>query len=950
MIIISKNKLLKVFPPLVALSLFVWCVGTAFWPHDPLTSAVLAVSICLVVVFILLLLVLLDPFKAFHNQRRDKSRDALLLICMALAYSLHFYANQPFSFASRSYIFGLNTSWFFQISEKIFRFKTTKVILPWITTSVMLGLLSMNETLGFIEIFSAWFFVVIFTLNTLSLSKLESVFIQPLAHTTDLLTPMTGSASKYIVIDKTPQNFAVTYKVLEKLPCGIIRFDENLNLIQSNHAARKLFDCQIQNEISNDEIYEAFSRITSLKIRKDRQDKGLLCVWLEELANSLSTPDKKPVKKSFSMNAFQDSNSFHSLLIKTDTINEIKKKNDGVDYSYISLADFLNYLTMQSGIRLKELIEFTNQSHSEDSVVFDGKFKNNEIHQEKTIEFELFTIIDEDHSGKQLIMAMKDMTVRDRVSVVENNSAFKDNLFGSMSHELRTPLNNILGSLDSSLKDPQTSIHVRDSYILPAFRSSKFLLSIIDDLLDYSKFQLNKLDIRHESFKVVETIESCIEILKYNADKKGISIRLKVQMPIPAKIRSDRNRFSQILLNLLANAIKFTESEGKVQVTVEGGQDSVSVLKVSVEDTGIGMSSVDQTRLLKSLEFMELVDKTSANSSGVGIGLFISNQLALLLSPDDTGLKIHSIEGKGSIFSFKIMHQSSKKEPQSAGSASSIKNQSPLINKMRNSSYSRFLEVQPVKVGSINEIKNVPNSNYSIETPEIEKKNLTSPGLGRAGSFGAQGGTENAMEDSLSFDSDRMTMMQKSYPLSMPIKNFPKGAAVTSERTKSKLKKKTQCCPMILVVDDDSMNHYAMEQMLKVMELPHESAFNGKEAINKYKLRVATPCNNGCGAFKFIFMDNNMPVKNGIDATMLIRDFEKCNKLNRAIIIGCTAYTDQPVEYYTNIGMDDCIFKPVNFEKLKHSISKYSIQDGPPEFNKSKTADNIVEILNSVKI
>ena len=919
MIIFSKKDLLKVISLFTALLTFGWSVATAFYNQEPLTTRTLISSCSLAVVLTILLLILSDPCNLFLNHRRAKTRDLLLLLCMSLAFGLHFLAVQPFTIVARSYIFGLNATWFFFISDRIFHFKIAKLILPFITTAAVIGLLCLDQTPGFIEMFNAWFFVLVLTL--LTATKQESSYIQS---TTDFTTT---SAAQYI-IEKAPQKNAVIDKVLEKLPCGIIRFDENLNLLQSNHTARKLFGFQIQNEICNDEIYEAFSKITSLKIRKDLPDKELLCLWLEELANSLATPEKKQAKKSLSINAFSDSNSFHSLL-KVDTIGDMKKKNDVVDYSYISLADFFNYLNMQSGMRLKELTEFTNQSHSEDSVVFDGKFKYDEFQPEKTIEFELFTIIDDGQAGKQLIITMKDMTVRDRVSVVENNSAFKDNLFGSMSHELRTPLNAILSSLDSSLKDSQTSIHVRDNYIVPALRSSKFLLSIVDDLLDYSKVQLNKLDLRYESFRVTETIESCIEIVQYNADKKGIDIRVVTHEPIPVKIRSDRSRFSQILLNLLSNAIKFTESEGQVKVIVEGSQDPVSYVKVSVEDTGIGMSLSDRQRLQKSLEVWELVDKTSANSSGAGIGLFISNQLALLLSPDESGLKIHSIEGKGSCFSFKILHQTSKIERQSSGVG---KNQSPLLAKMKNSSYSRFLDATPgAKQGSIHELKSAvstesPVRKLSVETPEIDRsKMLTSPGLQRAGSFGIREGSDHG-DDSRSFDSDRMTMMQKYYPPTMPIKNFPKTVGELDSIKHRQPKKKKPCCPMILVVDDDSTNHFAMEQMLKVMGLQHDSAFNGRDAVNKYKLRVATPCKNKCGAYKLIFMDNNMPVKNGIEATLLIRDFEKCNKLSRVVIIGCTAYTDQPVEYYVDFGMDDCIFKPVNFEKLKQTLAKFPIQ------------------------
>jgi len=137
-------------------------------------------------------------------------------------------------------------------------------------------------------------------------------------------------------------------------------------------------------------------------------------------------------------------------------------------------------------------------------------------------------------------------------------------------------------------------------------------------------------------------------------------------------------------------------------------------------------------------------------------------------------------------------------------------------------------------------------------------------------------------------------------------------------------KRKEGCCPMILVVDDDAMNHFAMEKILKSLKLKYELAFNGREAISKYKLRIAAPCKNKCGGFKLIITDNNMPLMEGVSATHLIRDFESSNTLARSVIIGCTAYTDKPAEHYVNNGMNDCIFKPVSVSKMKQIIDALS--------------------------
>ena len=740
------------------------------------------------------------------------------------------------------------------------------------------------------------------------------------------LTTSPGLAMLQTTCDKTPNNYALTYKVLDKLSCGIIRFDENLHLIQSNQAARKLLGYSKQSEISNEQVYEALSKINSLKIRKDRQDKELLCLWLEELANSLLTPSKQQPKPAQSFSGAQENNSFQSLLIKDDSPPVTQKKESLGNIANIHMAEFFSYLAMQDGARVKELFGPTSQSiQEEEPFIIDGKLKLNEQDFEKIIEVELFAINEEGHPGAQVIVTMKDMTIRDKVSVVENNSAFKDNLFGSMSHELRTPLNSIMSSLDSCLKDSDCAPKIKERFILPAFRSSKVLLSIIDDLLDYSKFQLNKFDPRFESFEILEAIEACLEIFQSNAERKGIQMSLNSQDLLSKRITSDRSRISQILMNLLSNAIKFTEFGGEVKVAVSSGQEPGFSLQISVEDTGIGMSISDLNRLLKSLEVWELVDKTSSNSSGAGIGLIISNRIATVLSADGLGLQINSEEGKGSIFTFRVIDQPEKKEP----APSSTENKTPFFNKIRLMSYTRFLEVGSkylTGTGSINDIKlgmqpDSPFRKISSESPADRFKNVSLSTIKKE-SAGPQDIFDQIEDDLGALESERETSMQKGFPKAMAIKNFPKAKSAT-EIPISPQPKKESCCPSILIVDDDPSNHLAMEQMLSKLEFLTDPAFNGREAVNRYKLRVASPCKNKCPSYKLIFMDNNMPVKNGIDATMLIRDFEKCNKLDKAIILGCTAYTDQPVEYYISVGMDDCIFKPVNFETLSQVISKY---------------------------
>ena len=927
--ILSKKHmdfLLESVPILLAL---IWTVGTCLNPTTPRTLTWTIATIILGISLICLLFTVVFLKRTNKSPKRLVIRDSWLFILMAASFCLHFLTIQPFLELSESYLYGLNAAWYYYISNRLLHFRATKIALILVNTGVLMGIIAVYHPFHCSDVIHAIFFVII--LSALHLRR-KIVQQAPTRITSTIAITDTTQFQK----TKTKDNLTLTYKVLEKLPCGVIRFDENLKVIHSNLAVRKLFEFPMQQEMSNELIYEILSKINSLKIRRDREDKELLCTWLGEIANSAATPSKRQAPLTFPGNQ-EIVNSSHSMLNKEDTImeKENKQRTEATDYAFISLAELFQYLTMQGGARVKELFEFDNPAMEDEVLIIDGKFKMNENY-EKTIEFEIFTIIEESLACKQIIMAMKDMTVRDKVSVVENNSAFRENLFGSMSHELRTPLNSIMYSLDTSIKDAQTPAYIKDTFLVPTFRSSKYLLSIIDDLLDFSRYQLNKLEFRFETFEVAEAIEYCVEIFRSNAERKGIQLTVSIDRSIPKRIRSDKGRMSQILLNLLSNAIKFSESNGFVKLYVDSLKEEGQIgLRISVEDKGIGMTLEDQKRLIKSLEVWEMVDKTSAHSSGVGIGLFISNRLAVLLSHDDKGIKVESEEGKGSTFSFCVLDQTSKKEQ---SNMLGNKKESFLLSKMKNTSYSRFVEVGSKLSGlsSMNDLRvdnsmSSPCRRNSSESPRAADRSdrrkqttLQSPKANtKKGSYIVD---DILNQVNISGDSDRGTAIQQHLSQTNGLRTFPKSLVNLEFSSYSEKKEKKPCCAPILVVDDDSMNHFAMEQMLGALGLMHDTAFNGREALTKFKARVSSPCNLRCGPYRLIFMDINMPILNGIDATKQIRKYEKEKKLEKSTIIGCTAYTDQTAEYYMSIGMNDCIFKPVSFEKFSRLIGKYQTQ------------------------
>lgn len=227
-------------------------------------------------------------------------------------------------------------------------------------------------------------------------------------------------------------------------------------------------------------------------------------------------------------------------------------------------------------------------------------------------------------------------------SANESKSAFLAN----MSHEIRTPMTAILGYADL-LKD---LVHQDDAiqHLQTIRNNGYYLLEIINDILDLSKIEAGKLDVEYECFELHRLIEDVRSIMEIRAKEGGLTLEVQYDSKLPNVIKSDAKRLKQILINLLGNAIKFTQ-HGQVQIRV--GFDATSRrLQFDVIDTGIGISPEQMERLFKP--FSQGDASVSRNFGGTGLGLIISQRLAEMLGGSIT---VHSTEGDGSTFSFSIL-------------------------------------------------------------------------------------------------------------------------------------------------------------------------------------------------------------------------------------------------------------------------------------------------------
>ncbi|VVB97639.1 Methanogenesis regulatory histidine kinase FilI [uncultured archaeon] len=249
---------------------------------------------------------------------------------------------------------------------------------------------------------------------------------------------------------------------------------------------------------------------------------------------------------------------------------------------------------------------------------------------------------------------VKDITERKKVEemqlenqrLVYLNKA-KSEFLANMSHELRTPLNSIIGFTELLKQKAAGELNEKqDRYVENVLTNSKFLLNLIADILDFNKIEEGRMDLVIETLSVPETINKALELLKENASRKYVTLKAELDPELNV-IEADRQRFDQILSNLVGNAIKFSRTEGGTVTITTKKEGNMGIFQIS--DTGIGIKEHDIERLFKAFEQLE--SGISRKYGGTGLGLAITKRLVELHGGEITAVSKY---GQGSTFTFSI--------------------------------------------------------------------------------------------------------------------------------------------------------------------------------------------------------------------------------------------------------------------------------------------------------
>lgn len=297
---------------------------------------------------------------------------------------------------------------------------------------------------------------------------------------------------------------------------------------------------------------------------------------------------------------------------------------------FLFLAYFLNFSALQIGFLL--LVEISSVLYS---IYFIGQQNRRYKRETRLLE----------QQSRQLRAAREEAEQAKNDAISAN--AAKTRFLANMSHEIRTPINSVIGMDEMIIRECHES-HIRE-YATNIRQASQSLLFIINDILDITRIESQKMELVLVEYKLGELIQGLMEMLSLRAASKQLELKTNIANGLPSVLYGDEVRIRQILTNLITNAIKYTH-EGSVTLIVNGRQENDTLhLHFAVKDTGIGIKPEDIRKLGSAFERIE--ESRNRNIEGSGLGLSITTQLLQLMG---SKLKVDSEYGKGSIFSFDL--------------------------------------------------------------------------------------------------------------------------------------------------------------------------------------------------------------------------------------------------------------------------------------------------------
>ncbi|MEE8432368.1 MAG: response regulator [Candidatus Desulfatibia sp.] len=534
-------------------------------------------------------------------------------------------------------------------------------------------------------------------------------------------------------------------------------------------------------------------------------------------------------------------------------------------------------------------------------------------------------------------------------------SIAKSEFIANMSHEVRTPMNGVIGMAELLLGTDLD--RQQREYAVAVQKSAGLLLRIINDILDYSKIEAGKLDLEMIDFDLRVTLEDVTDLMAQNAYKKGLEFSCTIHPEVPSLLWGDPGRLRQVLLNLISNAIKFTETgQIKIHITLDKETSKRALVRFSIQDTGIGIPASRMNFLFQS--FSQIDASTTRKYGGSGLGLAISKQLAEIMGGQ---IGVESKQRKGSIFWFTADFE---KQPETVAELpeflADIKGKRVLA-----------IDNNPENLLVLGDYLQSWGCQYSGASGAYEALSLLHQAVADGAAF------DLAILDQVMPDMDGETLGQtikadpvlKETRLVMLTSQAQRGdaarvkevgfdaylpkplerlvifdclVAVLAKKpnqhltgrqpafvTRHTLAESKRRRVRILLAEDNEINQKLAVSILKKIGCRVDVAANGREAIEALEK----------SSYNVVLMDIRMPEMDGLEATRIIRDPQSKVRNHDIPIIAVTASTlTGDRELFLKAGMNDYISKPIDSQKFLAIIAKYTAD---ADAANHKTADSI---------